>query len=76
MIGVNRCDMVVIKIVNQDTQTHGFAISYYANKGSEIPGEQTLTVQFLASKTGQFRIYCIVPCTAHSYMLYGTLNVA
>jgi hypothetical protein len=76
VIGVSRCDMVVIKIVNTDTQTHGFAVSYYANKGTEVQGQQSLTIQFLASKTGQFRIYCIVLCTAHTFMLYGTLNVS
>jgi heme/copper-type cytochrome/quinol oxidase subunit 2 len=68
--------MVLIKLVNADTQTHGFAIDLYAIRGTEIQGGQSLTVQFLASKAGQFRIYCNVPCSVHWSMLYGSLNVS
>lgn len=77
VITVNRCDTVSIKITNTDTQTHGFAIEFYAVRGTEIQGGgQSVSFQFLASKMGQFRMYCIVPCTVHLlYMQHGQLNV-
>jgi hypothetical protein len=75
VMNVRQCDMVVIKIMNTDTQTHGFAVDFYAVRGTEIQGGQSLTVQFLASKVGQFRVYCNVLCSVHSSMLYGSLKV-
>lgn len=38
-VTVQRCDTVVIKVVNSDTQTHGSAIDYYATRGLEIQGQ-------------------------------------
>ena len=72
---VNRCDMVVIKVVNSDTQAHGFAVDYYAVKGTEVQYQQSVTVQFLATKSGQFRVYCNIFCTVHIFMQNGLLNV-
>lgn len=76
VMNAHQCEMVVIKIVNTDTQTHGFAIDSYAARGTEIQGGQSVSVQFLASKAGQFRVYCNVPCSVHWSMLYGSLNVS
>ena len=76
IMSVQRCDTVKITIVNTDTQTHGFAVSYYAPKGLEIPARQTSSpVTFLAAKAGQFRAYCIVPCGIHIAMQSGLLTV-
>ncbi len=75
VMNVRQCEMIVIKIVNADTQTHGFAVDFYALRGTEIQGGQSVTVQFLASKAGQFRVYCNTLCSVHRSMLYGTLNV-
>ena len=75
VMNVRQCEMVVIKITNADTQTHGFAVDFYATRGTEVQGGQSLTVQFLASKVGQFRVYCNVLCSVHYSMLYGSLNV-
>lgn len=76
IMSVHRCDTVVIKVVNTDTQTHGFAVSYYASKGMEIQGGQSQSVTFLAAKIGQFRAYCIVYCTVHPVMQSGLLTVS
>jgi len=76
VMNVHQCEMVVVKIMNMDTQTHGFAVDFYAVRGTEIQGGQSITVQFLATKTGQFRVYCNTQCTIHWSMLYGTLNVS
>src|SRR6267143_5951811 len=75
-MNVHQCEMVVIKIMNKDTQTHGFAVDFYALRGTEIQGGQSLDVQFLATKAGQFRVYCNTLCSVHWSMLYGTLNVS
>jgi nitrous oxide reductase len=76
IITVHRCDIVKVTIVNSDTQTHGFAVDYYATRGTEVQGGQTLPVQpFLATKTGQFRVFCISFCTIHAFMQNGLLNV-
>jgi hypothetical protein len=76
VMSVHRCDIVKVVIVNADTQTHGFAVDYYAVRGTEIQGGQTLSVPaFLASRNGQFRVYCISFCTAHIFMQNGSLNV-
>ena len=75
VINVSRCDQVVITVVNNDIQTHGFAIATYA-RGTDVVGGQQTTIDFLASKAGQFRVYCIVFCTIHYLMQSGLLNVA
>ena len=72
---VNRCDMVKITIINNDTQAHGFAIDNYAARGVEVEPQQPFTFQFLASTTGSFRVYCNVFCTVHYSMQNGLLNV-
>ena len=33
---VNKCDLVSITIINNDVQSHGFTIDYYAVKGAEV----------------------------------------
>ena len=77
VMSVHRCDRVNITIVNADTQTHGFAIDYYATRGTDVSGRQTypVPVSFQASKVGQFRVYCISPCSIHAFMQNGLLNV-
>jgi heme/copper-type cytochrome/quinol oxidase subunit 2 len=76
MMSVSHCDMVTIKIINTDTQTHGFAIDYYAVKGTEIVGGQSISFQFSATRAGRFAVYCTVICTVHYAMLHGLLNVS
>lgn len=73
---VHRCDLVKVTIINDDTQTHGFAVDYYATRGTDVSGRQSMVVQpFLASKTGHFRVYCISICTIHALMQNGLLSV-
>ena len=73
---VHRCDIVKITMINADTQTHGLGIDYYATKGTDLPGGQTLSEPpFLASRIGHFRAYCTTLCTIHRFVLNGLLNV-
>jgi heme/copper-type cytochrome/quinol oxidase subunit 2 len=76
VMSVHRCDIVKITMINKDTQTHGLGIDYYAAKGADIPGGQTLSEPpFLASRNGHFRVYCTTLCTIHQSVLNGSLNV-
>lgn len=76
VLTVHRCDIVKVTIVNGDTQAHGFAVDYYATRGTEIQGGQTLPVPpFLTTKSGQFRVFCISFCTIHAFMQNGLLSV-
>jgi hypothetical protein len=76
VISVHRCDIVKVTIINGDTQAHGFAVDYYATRGIEIQGEQTLPVPpFQATKSGQFRVFCISICTIHAFMQNGLMIV-
>jgi heme/copper-type cytochrome/quinol oxidase subunit 2 len=71
---VHRCDNVTFKIMNTGIETHGFAVGSYQTE-IRIPPGQTISETFLATRTGQFRLYCIVICSVHDYMLNGQLNV-
>lgn len=75
IMNVSRCDHVTIRLVNTDNQAHGLAVGVYANSGLRVPAGQTLSLGFLASKIGQFRVFCTIVCTVHDYMLNGQLNV-
>jgi hypothetical protein len=76
VLTVHRCDIVKITVINTDTQTHGLAVDYYAARGTDIQGQQTLSLPpFLAYKIGQFRVYCNSRCTIHEFLQNGLLNV-
>ena len=75
-VAVQRCDIVVFTVINNDTQTHGFGVTSYSNAGLELVGGDHQTLKFQATKTGQFRIYCTYNvCTIHYSMNNGLLNV-
>src|SRR5713101_2210972 len=50
MMNAGRCDEVTIRFVNQDNQTHGLAVEFYANSGLTPQGGQTQTLSFRATK--------------------------
>src|SRR6267143_2031663 len=72
---VQRCDNVVFTVINNATQSHGFAVTYYSNAGLELVGGAHQTLKFQATRTGQFQIYCTVKCSVHPLMQNGLLNV-
>lgn len=73
-IVVKAGDRVQIKILNEDTYDHGWALETFAVNRRLFPKQET-TVEFLASKPGQFRFYCSVPCGEGHYSQTGTLIV-
>jgi hypothetical protein len=76
IINVTQGQTVNIAVCNTDFQAHGFQISYYYDSSviTVVPG-QVLHVSFVASKSGEFRIYCNIFCSIHPFMQSGLLNV-
>ena len=77
VINVTLGQEVTITVCNVDTiQSHGFQVANYFDKSIEsiAPG-QVVTVSFVASKAGDFPIYCAIFCTIHLFMEYGMLRV-
>jgi len=72
-ITVHRGQQVIIQLRTLDI-THGFAIDELNVKAYVPPGE-TVTVTFIADRTGNFTYYCPVFCgIGHPYM-HGTFQV-
>lgn len=70
---------VIIHVINNDTQAHGFTIVHYFESGingvSGLAPGQCYDVQFTANASGSFTVKCSIFCTIHAYMLNGQLNV-
>jgi hypothetical protein len=76
IMNVSRCDHVTIRLANTATQTHSIVVGVLAMEPLLVPAGQTLDLNFLAYKTGHFRVYCTVTaCTVHEYMQNAQLNV-
>lgn len=67
-------DLVRIKIFNEDSFDHGFALEAFAINRRLFPNQETL-VEFVASKAGASKFYCSVPCGEGHYQQVGTLVV-
>jgi hypothetical protein len=71
---------VVIHVINNDTQAHGFTITHYfdqgiGGQGGLAPGK-CFDVRFTANTIGSFSVRCNIFCTIHDpYMQYGQFNV-
>ena len=75
LLSAHTCDTVVVNFTNRDVQAHGLAVDFYATKGLEASGRETVDLRFLAFKTGSFRVFCNTVCSVHSYMQHAQLNV-
>jgi hypothetical protein len=77
VLNVTQAQTVSITVCNTDFQAHGFQVTYYYDSSiiTIVPG-QVLHVSFVATKVGQFRIYCNIFCSIHWAMQNGLLNVA
>jgi len=76
ILNVTQGTTVNITVCNTDFQAHGFQVTYYydSNIITVVPG-QVLHVSFVATRAGQFRIYCNIFCSVHWAMQNGLLNV-
>ncbi len=76
VMNVSKCDHVTIRLVNRDTQTHSIVVGVLAMEPLLVSSGHALELNFLAYKTGHFRIYCtVMECTVHEYMQNAQLNV-
>jgi hypothetical protein len=77
IINVTQGSTVNITVCNTANYAHGFQISnYYQSSIVTIqPGEVLHIPAFVADKSGNFLIYCSIPCPIHIYMQYGKLSV-
>ena len=79
LINVSVGQSVIIHVINNDTQTHGFQIVHYFDQGiggnSGLAPGRCFDVSFIANQVGPFSIRCDIFCTIHAYMLSGELDV-
>jgi hypothetical protein len=77
ILNVTQGQTVDITVCNTDFQAHGFQVTHYYDSTvvTVVPG-QVLHVSFVATKAGEFRIYCNIFCSIHWTMQSGLLNVA
>lgn len=76
IIAVQKGTTVNIVVCNNDTQTHGFQISYYLTSPTEsIPPGQTLEISFVANEVGTFRTYEGISSSTSAVMQNGELVV-
>jgi len=69
IVQVRKGQVVHFLVCNLDpTQAHGFAITYYFDRGVPISPGQAYMIVFTASEKGTFTIYCNIFCTIHIYM--------
>ena len=67
---------VVIHVVNNDTQAHGFSIIHFFDSGVVVSPGQCYDVRFTANTIGSFTVFCQIVCTIHfPWMQNGRLNV-
>jgi hypothetical protein len=72
---VHTCEIVVLNLANRDVQAHGMAVDFYAAKGLEATGGDTVSLRFLAYRSGDFRVFCNTLCSVHTYMQHARLSV-
>ncbi len=75
VICVHRGDTVTITVENTSPfEPHGFAIGQYYEGGVSIPAGRSVTISFVADKTGVFTVFCDIFCSVHPFMI-GVLVV-
>ena len=72
-IKVNKGDRVILKVKSIDVD-HGLAIAEY-NINKKFAANEEVTIDFVADKTGTFRMYCSVYCGSGHREMDGELIV-
>lgn len=62
-ITIEQCDRVTVTVVNEDNFDHGFAIDAFG-VSQRLPANETIVVNFVATKSGTFPFYCSVSCSS------------
>ena len=63
-------DRVILKIFNEDTYDHGFALEAFGINRRLFPRRETV-IDFVVTKAGVFSFYCSVPCGEGHYQHVG-----
>lgn len=63
-------DQVILKIFNEDSYDHGFALEAFGVNKRLFPKRETV-ISFNVSKIGNFNFYCSVPCGEGHYDQIG-----
>jgi heme/copper-type cytochrome/quinol oxidase subunit 2 len=66
---------VVVHVVNNDSQAHGFTVAHYFDSGLTLSPGECFDVRFVANQLGSFNVFCQIFCTIHIFMQSGRLNV-
>jgi hypothetical protein len=77
IVNVTQGSTVNITVCDSGNYAHGFQIANYY-QGSLVtlePGDVIHVPAFVASQSGNFLIYCSIPCPIHQFMQYGQLRV-
>jgi hypothetical protein len=77
IVNVTQGSTVNITVCDAGNYAHGFQISnyYQSSQVTLEPGDVLHIPAFIASQSGNFLIYCSIPCPIHIYMQYGELKV-
>ena len=70
VINVKAGNRVILKIYNEDSYDHGFALEAFGVNKRLFPKRETV-IDFIASKVGSFNFYCSVPCGEGHYRQTG-----
>ncbi len=62
VITVEKCDRVTLNVSNEDNFDHGVAIDALGIS-QRLPANGSITIPFVAVKTGEFPFYCSVSCS-------------
>lgn len=69
VVRVEEGQVVNFLVCNLDqTQAHGFAISYYFDAGVPVMPGEAYQIVFTATEAGTFAIFCNIFCTIHIFM--------
>jgi nitrosocyanin len=69
-ITVDKCDRVKVTVSNEDNFDHGVAIDAFGIS-QRLPALGSITIEFVASKAGEFPFYCSVSCSNSSNSSLG-----
>lgn len=72
---VDHGERVIIHVINNGTEPHGFAIIHYFSAGVAISEGQSYDVSFIANQIGNFTVFCRIECSIHPFMQNGLLIV-
>lgn len=75
VISARAGDRVILKIFNEDTYDHGFAMEAFGVNKRLFPKRETV-IDFVVSKPGTFSFYCSVPCGEGHYRHVGQFKEA